>query len=222
MTKQEFCAMQDHSCLGWACPRPLVDRFCDEVLKYGFASVMVNPDQVAYCASRMEGRAGVGAVIGFPQGFNSSKIKIAEGLEALANGATDLDYVTNFSLLADHRDAELLEEYKAFVGAVRDKKPETVIKIIMYKPYCATPVLCDDEIKRVSDLIVQSGADYIKFCGAFPLIKSLVGDQIKMKHSGCADFAEAIEAVKQGCTRIGHDSAPQWIDSVDDAFWASL
>lgn len=211
--------MQDHSCLGWSCPRPLVDRYIDEVLEYGFASVMVNPDQVAYCASRLEGRAGVGAVIGFPQGFHSREIKIAEGLEALKNGATDLDCVTNFSLLEDKRDQELLNEYRDFVNAARDVKPDTVIKFIMYKPYCATPVLDDEQTKRVAELIMQSGADYIKFCGSFPLIRSLCEGKIKMKHSGCATFEEALEAIKGGCTRIGHDSVPQWLKSCDDTIW---
>ena len=219
MTKQEFCAAQDHSCLGWACPRPLVDRYIEEVLEYGFASIMVNPDQVAYCASRIEGRAGVGAVIGFPQGFHSKEIKIAEGLEALKNGATDLDCVTNFSLLADGKDAELLTEYRDFVNAAKDVNPDTVVKFIMYKPYCSEPVLDDDQTRRVAELIMQSGADYIKFCGSFPLIKTLCEGKIKMKHSGCATFQEAIDAIQNGCSRIGHDSAVTWLKSVDDSFW---
>lgn len=219
MTREEFCKKQDHSCLGWACPREMVDQYIDETLKYGFASLIVNPDQVEYCASRLEGRSGLGAVIGFPQGFMANKLKIEEGLTALSQGATDLDYVTNFSLLADKRDGELLSQYRDFVNAVRDKKPETVVKIIMYKPYCSEPVLCDNEIIRVSNLIMESGADYIKFCGAFPLIRSIVSGKLQMKHSGCADFKEAVDAIEKGVTRIGHVDAPKWLAEVDDSFW---
>ncbi len=194
-------------------------KFCDEVLTFGFASVMVDPDQVAYCHSVIGGRAGVGAVIGFPQGMNTTRIKIAEGLEAIGNGATDLDMVTNFSLLRDGRNDLLRKEYCAFVNAVRDKKPQTIIKIIIYQPYGKNPALTDDETRRVSEYVAESGADFIKISGGLDLVLSSVAGRVQIKHSGCADLSDAIQAIEKGCMRIGHEYAPIWLRETPEAFW---
>jgi len=204
--KNDFFKLIDYSCLGWICPKETVKKYCEEVIKYGFASVCVNPDPVAYCASLIEGRAGISCVVGFPCGANSTRTKIMEGLEAVDNGATDLDFVTNFSMLRDKRDQYLLKEYKMFVDTIKEKKPETIIKIIMYTPYGVDSYLTDDEIKRVSELIVKSGADYIKFACDPAIIKKIVGNQIKLKFSGATTFELAIDAAEKGCGRIGVDN----------------
>jgi len=71
------------------------------VLQYGFAAVYVNPCDVAYAKSLLGDRAAVGTVIGFPQGATTTRTKIFEGLEAIDNGATELDIVINVSRLKD-------------------------------------------------------------------------------------------------------------------------
>jgi len=219
ITKKDFCAKQDHSCLGWVCPRETVRKFCNETLAFGFASLVVNPDQVAYCRSVMEGRAGIGAVIGFPQGMNTTNIKIAEGLEAIENGATDLDVVTNFSLLFDGRDGLLLGEYRAFVNSMRDKKPDVVIKIIVYQPYGQNPSLNAGQTRRVSECVAESGADFIKICCDLEAVQTVVAGRVQIKHSGCAGLPEALEAIEKGCTRIGHEFAPIWLREAPEDFW---
>lgn len=217
VTREEFFKMQDHSILGHVCTKEEVKQYCNDVLKYGFASVVLDPDNVAYAASLIEGRAGVCSVIGFPWGISTTGIKIAEGLDAIANGATELDVVTNFSRLVEKDDIYVLNEYKSFVQATREKKPDVVVKIIMYMP-CGTGRLSKDETRRVSEMIVESGADFIKFAWDFPLIRSIVNGRIKMKHSGCADLKEAIDAVAKGCTRIGSVDAPKWYTEMEKDF----
>ena len=219
MKKQEFCSRLDHSILGWTCSQDQVKQYCDEVLKYGFYSVCVNPDYVAYCRSVLEDRAGVSCVVGFPCGANTTKIKIAEGLNALSEGASELDCVTNFGLLRSGKYDLLAEEYNSFVKAMKDKNPAAVVKYIIYAPYGQNPFLTDDETKRLADMVVASGADYIKFLCDPRLIKPLVGDSIKMKFSGAVDLAVTIDALEQGCDRIGEDSAVKWLLETPDSFW---
>ena len=101
LTKEQFAKMQDHSILGTCCKRSDVRRFCEEVLDYGFAAVYVNPCDVSFAKSIVGDRAGVGTVIGFPQGATTTRTKIFEGLEAIGNGATELDIVINVSRLKD-------------------------------------------------------------------------------------------------------------------------
>lgn len=220
ITKKEFCSKIDHSCLGWICERELVRRFCDEAVKYGFATVCMNPDQVAFASSVLMGRAGISCVVGFPCGANTAKIKIAEGLEAIGNGATDIDVVTNLSMLRDGEDRKLAEEYSAIVAAVRDRKPGTVVKFIIYAPYGTNPCLTMDETERVASLVVNSSADFIKFICDPDIIKRFTGGKIKMKYSGCCNFDISLDAVLKGCDRIGSDeNMITWLAGCGDSFW---
>jgi len=222
MTKKEFCSRLDHSILGWTCSKEEVKKYCDEVIEYGFASVCVNPDYVAYCASILEGRAGISCVCGFPCGANTTNIKIQEGLEALKNGATELDCVTNYGFLRNHEDDKLLAEYTAFVQAMKDKNPDAIVKYIIYAPYGQNPFLTEDETKRLAEMVIASGADYIKFNCDPRLIKPLIGDRIKMKFSGAVNLQVTLDALMQGCDRIGEDAAVQWLKETPDSFWDSL
>ncbi len=209
----------DHSCLGWVCPREIVRRFCDEAIEFGFASVCVNPDQVEWAANYLQGRSGVSCVVGFPCGANTIATKVAEGLEAVANGATDLDLVTNFSLLRNGADKLLAEEHRRFIGSIREARPQTIIKIIMYAPYGQNPFLTSDETKRIAELIARSGADYIKFCCDPAIIKAIVGDSIKLKFSGASSLEVTMDAIQKGCARIGEDSAVEWLRALPEDFW---
>ena len=121
ITKKQFASVQDHSILGTYCPRSDVKKFCEEVLEYGFAAVYVNPCDVSYAKSILGDRAGVGTVIGFPQGATTTRTKIFEALEAIDNGATELDVVINVSRLKDGDTAYVENELTQFVKAVKGK-----------------------------------------------------------------------------------------------------
>lgn len=205
--------------MGWTCTEEQVKQYCDEVLQYGFASVCVNPDYVAYSNSILQGRAGISCVCGFPCGANTIKTKIFEGLEAIDNGATELDCVTNFGLMRSMKDAQLLEEYKAFVQAVKDKRPETIVKYIIYQPFGQFPFRTEDETRRLAEMVIASGADYIKFFCNPREIKPWVGDKVKMKFSGAVSLAVSIDAIEQGCDRVGEDAAVTWLKQTPDSFW---
>ena len=219
ISKKEFCSKLDHSILGWTCTEAQVRQYCDEVLEFGFRSVCVNPDYVSFCKSVLENRAGISCVVGFPCGANTINTKIYEGIEAIRNGATELDCVTNFGLLRNGKDAQLLEEYRAFVQAMKDERPETVVKYIIYAPYGQNPFLTEDETKRLAEMVVASGADYIKFLCDPRKIKPLIGSRIKMKFSGAVDLRVTLDAIEQGCDRIGEDSAVKWLRETPDSFW---
>lgn len=203
--------------MGWICEKLLVKKYCDEVITYGFATVCVNPDNVSYAASLLEQRAGISCVVGFPCGAHSTKIKIAEGLEAISNGATDIDVVSNLSMLRNGEDKALYEQYRAIVTAVRDKKPETVIKFIVYAPYGENPCLTMDELARVSDLIADSGADYIKFFKDYEAISKMIDGRVKLKCCGIDSLEYAVNAARAGCERIGVDETfINWLQKWDD------
>ena len=226
ITKEQFASLQDHSILGTHCKRSEVKKFCEEVLEYGFAAVYVNPCDVSYAKSLVGDRAGVGTVIGFPQGATTTRTKIFEALEAIDNGATELDVVINVSRLKDGDTAYVRRELTEFVATVKAKNPEILVKVIIECYY-----LTHEEKVTACQLVVESGADYVKqstgttpnssFClGDTRLMKNVVGDRIKIKSSGwIMNVEDAIGSIEFGASRVGNSLGPQWLAEFDRQLW---
>ncbi len=226
ITREQFAKMQDHSILGACCKRIDVKRFCEEVLEYGFAAVYVNPCDVAYAKSIVGDRAAVGTVIGFPQGATTTRTKIFEALDAIDNGATELDVVMNVSRLKDGDTAYVKNELTEFVRAVKSNDPEVLVKVIIECFY-----LSHDEKVTACLLVAESGADYVKqstgttpnssFClGDTRLLKNVVGDRIKIKSSGwIMNVEDAIGSIEFGASRVGNSLGPQWLTEFDKQLW---
>ena len=90
----------DHTFLKPAGEKDAVRKLCREAKTAKFASVCVNPCEVALCAKLLKGTGvKVCTVIGFPLGANTTEVKLFEALEALRAGATELDFVINQRLL---------------------------------------------------------------------------------------------------------------------------
>lgn len=226
ITREQFAAMQDHSILGTYCKHSDVKKYCEEVLEYGFAAVYVNPCDVAFAKSIVGDRAGVGTVIGFPQGATTTSTKIFEAREAIDNGATELDIVINVSRLKDGDTVYVKNELTDFVRAVKAKNPQVLVKVIIECSY-----LSHDEKVTACQLVVASGADYVKqstgttpnssFClGDTRLLKNVVGDKVKIKSSGCIlNVEDAIGSIEFGASRIGNNLGPQWLAEFDKQLW---
>lgn len=209
--------MQDHSLLGHCCPREMVDRWIDEVLEFGFRSVVVGGDKIAYCSSVLQGRADVCAVVGFPQGACTKETKIFEAVDALKNGATEIDTVINFSRMKDKDYAYVKEEIADVVKAIQDKRPGTITKFIIYMPYDQDQPLklTQDEIARAGEYIIEGGGNFIKYHNEHEFIvqrfkKEVESGTVQLKWSGCPvpDFAYMEKAISQGVTRFGTDWVP--------------
>ena len=226
ITKEQFASMQDHSVLGTYCPRETVKEFCEETLRYGFACVYVNPCDVAYAKSIVGDKGKVGTVIGYPQGANTTKTKINEGLDALDNGATELDIVINVSRLKDGDTDYVARELSDFNKAVKDRNPDAIVKVIIECYY-----LTRQEKITACEIVMNSGVDYIKqstgttpinsfTLGDTKLIKSIVGDKIKIKSSGWMNNIEdAVGSIAFGASRIGNSVAPRWLEEFDENRW---
>ena len=90
----------DHTVLKMPTTLATVKRFCDEAREYGFAGVCVNPCNIAFVAEQLAGTdVKPCAVIGFPLGANTTKIKALEARDAIDNGAREVDMVINVGML---------------------------------------------------------------------------------------------------------------------------
>ena len=226
VSKKEFAAVQDHSILGTYCPRADVKRFCEEAIEYGFAAVYVNPGDVTFARSIVGDKCSVGTVIGFPQGATTTASKIFEALEAIDNGANELDIVMNVSRLKDGDHDYVRREFGEFVAAVKKKAPDVLVKVIIECHY-----LTHAEKITATNIVAETGCDYVKQAtgttpnwsytlGDVRLLKAVAAGRCKVKAAGwIMNIEDAIGCVETGADRIGNSLGVQWLEEFDQNRW---
>jgi deoxyribose-phosphate aldolase len=179
---------------------------CADAKKYGFACVVVNSCYVARAREHLSGTlVKVCSVVGFPHGANTTTVKIVEAMEAMKNGASELDIVINIGMVKSGRFDAVEIDIKNVIAMT----PQKVHKVII-----ETGSLTPDEITQVSQLAVRAGAEFVKTStgygprGATPedirLIRSAVGSSCRIKASGgIRDLATVTAMIEAGAERIG-------------------
>ena len=186
-----------------------VRKLCREAKKYGFASVCVNPSEVPL-AARLLKASGVKVctVIGFPLGATSVVAKYYEAVDAITNGATELDFVVNQRTLKYDPDL-CLNELTVLAQLCHAEKTGMVLKLILE---CCN--LTKDEIVRGCRLAKQAGFDFVKTSTGFgkggatvedvKLMRRTVGPKMGVKAAGgIRDRATALAMIKAGANRLG-------------------
>jgi len=198
-----------------------VRDLCQAVKKYGFHSAFVNPYWVKLAREILgESRGVVGTVISFPLGQEMKDIKVLSAIEAVNQGANELDISMNVGLFKEGRENLVLAEMETIVKAVKALKKSTLVKFII-----ETGLLTEEEIKKASRLVLTSGADFVKTCSGMgprgaslkdvELIKSVVGGKIKIKVAGSIDtYQEAIDFINAGVDRIGTSKAIEILEGL--------
>jgi len=92
----DIARLIDHTLLKPDATRDEIRKICLEALKYGFASVCVNPWNVSQAAELLRGsEVRVCTVVGFPLGATLPQVKMYEAEEAIKLGAQEIDMVIN-------------------------------------------------------------------------------------------------------------------------------
>ncbi len=215
MTRSELAGMIDHTFLKPDGDGNAVLDLCKEVAANGFACAMVHPCEVKNAVKFLKGTGcRVGTVIGFPLGQNTAKLKVAEAVEAIKNGARDVDFVFNRRLLKAAvagngaarkelaKELEALAETKACADGV-------VTKIILE---CCE--LSDDEKVVACVAAKEAGFDFVKTSTGFGkggatvadvrLMRQAVGPDMGVKAAGgIRDWATARALLEAGANRLG-------------------
>jgi len=208
----------DHTVLKPATTKSTVAKFCDEAIEYKFASVCVNPTHVKYVAEKLKG-TGVKTccVIGFPLGANTTHIKSMETIEAVENGAQEVDMVINIGALKDKDYEFVYEDIKAVIDAAH---PKAIVKVII-----ETSALTDEEKVKACELAKKTGTDFVKTSTGFGeggatvkdirLMKKTVGDKIMVKAStGINDRQICDEMLAAGAVRMGSSKGIRIIQGI--------
>jgi deoxyribose-phosphate aldolase len=205
MTK--LAGLIDHTALKPDTSKEQIKKLCREAMEYGFASVCVNPSYVSLCSEILkESNVKVCTVIGFPLGATTTAAKVAETVEAIENGASEVDMVINVGAIKSEDYNYVSMDIAAVVKAAEGK---ALVKVIL-----ETCLLTDDEKVLCCKLCKEAGADFVKTSTGFStggastgdirLMREAVGNDMGVKASGgIRDFRTAREMVEAGATRVG-------------------
>lgn len=196
----------DHTILKATATESDILKLCSEANEYRFASVCVNPANVAFARKLLNGTdVMVCTVIGFPLGANTSSVKAFETTQAIADGADEVDMVINIGQAKAQNWDYVYEDIKAVVSAAQG----VLVKVIIETCY-----LTDEEKVKACQMAVKAGADFVKTSTGFGtggatvsdvmLMKKTVGNACKVKASGGIRNKESFEAmIDAGADRIG-------------------
>ncbi|MFJ1378801.1 deoxyribose-phosphate aldolase [Capnocytophaga canimorsus] len=196
----------DHTLLKATATVSEIETLCKEAITHDFFSVCVNSGYVSYAKDFLkETDIKVCSVVGFPLGAMSTRSKVYETEQALADGADEIDMVINVGWLLSGKIDEVKQEISLIKKACGDK----VLKVILETCY-----LTDDQKRLACELSVQAGADFVKTSTGFgsggatladvQLMKDSVKRKAKIKASGgVRDFQTAMEYINLGVQRIG-------------------
>ena len=195
----------DHTLLRVDATSAEMMELCDQAIRYGCASVCIPPCHVAGAKRYVAGRMKICTVIGFPNGYSTTAVKVYEAADAIRNGADELDMVINLSMVKDG----CWDDVKNDILAVRKVCKEKVLKVIIE---CC--LLTEQEKIRLCEIVSECGADYIKTStgfskgGATPddvrLMREHCPESVKVKAAGGISSIEDAEVfLALGAERLG-------------------
>ena len=185
-------------------------KLCDDAKKYHFPTVCVSPYYVKAASEYLKGSTvEVCTVIGFPNGYSTKETKQYEAIDAINNGAKEIDMVININALKN-KDYDYVKDE---IEMIRDSIDGKVLKVII-----ETCLLTDDEIIKMTEICNETFVNFIKTSTGFDksgacihdieLIKKHKNDVLEIKASGGINTLDkAMKFIEMGVTRIGTSHA---------------
>lgn len=205
MEIKEILKYVDHTLLKQEATWEQMKTICDDAMKFLTASVCVPPSFVGQCKDYCGDNMKICTVIGFPNGYNTTKVKVFETEDAIKNGADEIDMVINIGWVKEKKFDLVKEEIKAIKNACGNR----ILKVII-----ETCLLSDEEKIEMCKIVTEAGADFIKTSTGFStagatredikLFSENIGENVKMKAAGgIASLIDAEDFLKLGAQRLG-------------------
>ena len=205
MTPQDIIKRIDHTLLSVTATKEDYISLAEEALEAHAASVCVAPAAVRFLKEKYGDNLRITTVIGFPNGYNTTEIKVAETIDAIKNGADEVDMVVSVGKVKEGDFAYVLREISALRAAAKGK----VLKVII-----ETCLLTEEEKIKLCEIVTAAGADYIKTSTGFSkagatiedvlLFKEHIGKGVKIKAAGgIRTLEDAEKYIEAGADRIG-------------------
>ena len=205
MEIKEILAKCDHTLLTQTATWEDIKKICDDGMKHKTASACIPPCFVKQAKEYVGENLAICTVIGFPNGYNTTAVKVFETEDAIKSGADEIDMVINIGALKARMDDYIVNEIKAIKAACKGK----ILKVII-----ETCLLNEDEKLRMCKNVTAAGADYIKTSTGFStagatredvaLMKANVGEKVKVKAAGgISGIKDAEDFINLGADRLG-------------------
>ena len=205
MDIKEITSKVDHTLLQQQATWAEIKQICDDAVAYETASICISASYVKQAAEYLNGRIPVCTVIGFPNGYSTTAVKVFETEDAVKNGASEIDMVINIGWVKDGLYDKVLDEIKQVKKACNGKLLKVIIE---------TCLLTDEEKIKMCEVVTESGAEYIKTSTGFStagatfadieLFSKHIGPNVKMKAAGgISSIEDAEKFVELGASRLG-------------------
>ncbi len=205
MDTKKILSMVDHTLLLQTSTWEEIRALCDDAIHYGTASVCIPPCFVQQAKEYVGNQMKICTVIGFPNGNHTTATKVFETIDAINNGADEIDMVINVGMLKAKNYDYVLNEIREIKDACGDK----ILKVII-----ETCLLTDEEKIRMCEIVTESGADFIKTSTGFStggatfddiaLFAEHVGKNVKIKAAGgISSMEDAERFIELGASRLG-------------------
>lgn len=205
INKNEILSKVDHTFLKQTATWNDIRKLCDDAIRYNTASVCIPPSFVKKAKEYVNEKMKVCTVIGFPNGYNTTDVKVFETSNAIQNGADEIDMVINIGMLKEKEYDAILNEINEIKKACGDK----ILKVII-----ETCLLTEEEKIKMCDIVSNSNADFIKTSTGFStagatiedikLFKKHIKNDKKIKAAGgISSFEDAERFIEEGASRLG-------------------
>lgn len=208
MDIKDILSKCDHTLLSQTATWEDIKAICDDGMKYHTASVCIPPCYVKEAKEYVGDRLAICTVIGFPNGYNTTAVKVFEAQQAIKDGANEIDMVVNLGWVQEGDYDSVLKEISQIRAATEGK----ILKVIV-----ETCFLTQEQKIKLCEVVTQSGADFIKTSTGFgnggatrediELFSRHIGKNVKMKAAGgIKSLKDAEDFINLGCERLGTSS----------------
>ncbi len=218
MDRKDILKTVDHTLLTQTATWEEIRGILDDGIKYQTASACIPAAYVKQAAEYVEGRLPICTVIGFPNGYSTTAVKVFEAKDAIENGAEEIDMVVNIGWVKDGKYQEIEDEIRQIHEACGGK----ILKVII-----ETCLLTEEEKIRMCETVTSAGAEFIKTSTGFStagatfadvkLMRKHVGKEVKVKAAGgIASLEDAEKFIALGADRLGTSRIVKIIKQTDD------
>ena len=208
MNIKSILSKVDHTLLKQTATWDDIKQVCEDAVKYKCASACIPPYFVKTAKNYFKDKLNVCTVIGFPNGYSTTKAKCYEASQAVSDGADEIDMVLDINMLKDSLYDDILDE----INQVKIACQGRILKVII-----ETCLLTEEEKIKMCEIISNSDADYIKTSTGFStsgatrediqLFKEHIKNDKRIKAAGgIKSLNDAEDFINLGASRLGTSS----------------
>jgi len=207
-TKEQVALTIDHAVLKPNHTVADLEKNALMCIELGVFSMCVKPCDIKMAVQLLRGsKVKVSCVLSFPHGADTTPVKVFQALQAIEDGADEIDMVMNIGRFLSGDYEYVLNDIKAVVEVAHNHG--ILVKVIQESGF-----LTPEQIAKACELSYEAGADFVKTStgfgpgGAKPeyidVMLKTVGGKMKIKPSGgIGEWETAVAFLKQGADRLG-------------------